>query len=276
LRTLLVVLVAVEVVVPVLLLIGCNSILFHPGATRPESGLLTIEKDGGRLVRVARPDGRRLAAYDVAPPGLPPDAPVVLYLHGNAGDIAGRAWTAARFARVAQVRLLMPDWSGFGGNEGSPSETELNTDALAAYDHLFADGVPAARIVVYGESIGGAPALFVAKERPVAGVAVQSTFSSLSSMALRVYPWMPLGALLVAGSFPNTDRIAALDVPVLVVHGRNDAIVPFAEGERLFAAAKPGAEFLPVEGADHNDLFDVAGDDYLRGLGERFRKWTRR
>jgi len=134
--------------------------------------------------------------------------------------------------------------------------------------------VPANRIVVFGESIGGAPAIYVATQRRVAGVCVQSTFSTLSSMALRVYPWMPLGALLVGGAFPSAGRIATLDVPVLVVHGRNDRIVPFAEGEKLFAAARPGAEFLPVDGADHNDLFDIAGDDYLRGLGDRFRKWT--
>jgi uncharacterized protein len=109
----------------------------------------------------------------------------------------------------------------------------------------------------------------------VAGVVVQSTFSSLSSMAWHVYPWMPLAALFVMGDFPNADRIAALDVPVLIVHGTNDRIVPVGEGERL-AAAQPGAEFLRLDGADHNDLFDIAGDDYLRGLGERFRRWTAR
>jgi fermentation-respiration switch protein FrsA (DUF1100 family) len=169
----------------------------------------------------------------------------------------------------------MPDYSGYGGNEGTPSEDEINADALAACDHLLAQGVPPAHIVVYGESIGGGPAIYLATRRPIAGLAVQSTFSSLSSMAIHVYPWLPLGALIVRGSFPNADRIATVQIPVLIVHGTADSIVPFREGQRL-AKAQPRAEFLPIAGADHNDLLDVAGEPYLRSLGDRFRRWTSR
>jgi fermentation-respiration switch protein FrsA (DUF1100 family) len=266
---------AVEIGVPVLLACFRNRLLFFPSdSPRPEAAVWRKDVPG-RLVRVVRPDGRSLAAYDVAPRNLPEGAPVVLFLHGNAGNIAMRASLASEFAETAGVRVLMPDYSGYGGNDGSPSEDEINVDSLAAFDHLVADGVPARRIVVFGESIGGAPAIYVATQRPVAGLATQSTFSSLPSMALRLYGWMPLGAVFVGGAFPSADRLAHLDVPMLIVHGRNDRIVPFDEGERLHAA-QPKAEFLPVDGADHNDLFDIAGDDYLRGLGERFRTWTAR
>jgi hypothetical protein len=260
----------VEIGIPLVLLLGCNRLLFFPAERPlPEEEMSRFGSVDARIVRVVRHDGRKLAAYDVSPRGAAADGPVVLFLHGNAGNIAQRAGLAAWFARTADVRVLMPDYSGYGGNEGSPSEDEINADSLAAYDHLVADGVDPARIVVFGESIGGAPALYVATERRVAGVVVQSTFSSLSSMAWHVYPWMPLAALFVMGDFPNAD----LDVPVLIVHGTNDRIVPVGEGERL-AAARPGAEFLRLDGADHNDLFDIAGDDYLRCLGERFRRWT--
>jgi len=146
---------AVEVVIPLLLLAACNSLLFYPAATPLPEEVVWRADVPGRVVRVVRPDGRKLAAYDVAPRGLAEDAPVVLFLHGNAGNIAQRAGLASRFAQVADVRLLMPDYSGYGGNEGSPSEDEIDTDALAAFDHLVADGVPAGRIVVFGESIGG-------------------------------------------------------------------------------------------------------------------------
>jgi fermentation-respiration switch protein FrsA (DUF1100 family) len=273
---LLVLVAVVEIAFPLLMFLFRDRVMFFPSATPAPEDAVWLKEVPGRVVHVVRKDGRKLAAYDVAPRALAADAPVVLFLHGNAGNIATRAGIAGDFARAANVRLLMPDYSGYGGNEGSPSEAELCADSLAAFDHLVAEGVPAKRIVVFGESIGGAPALYLARERPCAGVAVQSTFSSLSSMALRLYPWMPLGALLVSGRFPNADWIGALDCPVLVVHGRRDRIVPFAEGERLFAAAKPGAEFLPLDAADHNDLFDVAGDEYLRGLGDRFRRWTAR
>jgi len=265
-----------EIVLPLLLLVGCNSLLFHPlKSPGAEAGLRAFGDVDGRVVRVVRPDGRALAAYDVAPRGLAADAPVVVFFHGNAGNIATRADFAARFARTADVRLLMPDYSGYGGNAGSPSESEIYVDALAAYDHLVADGVDPSRIVVFGESIGGGPALHVATNRRVAGLTLQSTLSSLSSMAWRLYWWMPLAPLVVSGSFDNVGRISRVEAPVLIVHGTDDSVIPFAEGERL-AAAQPNAEFLRVEGADHNDLFDRAGDAYLRGLGERFRRWTTR
>lgn len=270
-------LVLVEVVMPLAMVLGRNRLLFFPfDDPAPETRMDAFRGMDAKVVRVARSDGRKLAAYDVAPMRLPADAPVVLFLHGNAGNIGGRAEVAAYFASLAHVRVLMLDYSGYGGNDGSPTEDEINADSLAAFDHLVAAGVPASRICLYGESIGGAPALYVATQRPAAGVAVQSTLSSLPSVALKKFPWMPLAALLVRGSFPSAERIATLDMPVLVVHGRRDMIVPFGEGERLAAAAKPHAEFLVIDAADHNDLLDVAGDEYLRGLGERFRKWAAR
>jgi fermentation-respiration switch protein FrsA (DUF1100 family) len=273
---LIVLVVAVEIVLPGCMALGANSLLFFPSAApAPEEGLPGFGDVAARVVRVVRPDGRALAAYDVAPRGLAAEAPVVLFFHGNAGNIADRAHLAGWFARTASVRILMTDYSGYGGNAGSPSEDEIDVDALAAYDHLVADGVDPSRIVVFGESIGGGPALHVATNRAVAGLALQSTLSSLSSMAWRRFWWMPLAPLLVSGSFDNVGRIARVTAPTLIVHGTQDAIIPFAEGERL-AAAQPKAEFLRVERADHNDLYDVAGDAYLRGLGERFRFWTTR
>ena len=275
LRTLLIVVVACELVLPAFLFFRRNDLLFLPSARPlPESALGSFGDVPASVVRVRRPDGRELAAYDVVPKEAGPDAPVVLYLHGNAGNIALRAGMARRFAVGARCRLLLLDYSGYGGNPGSPSEDEVGTDALAAYDHLVAGGVVPARIVVYGESLGGGPALLVASRRPVAGVVLQATFTSLSSMMGRVVPWLPLAALFVRGSFPNAERVARVTAPVLVVHGTRDATIPFAEGEALHAAAPPGTELLAIEGADHNDLLDVAGDAYLRGLGERLRQWT--
>jgi len=267
----------VEIGMPLAMVLARNRLLFFPfDDPAPETRMDAFRGMEAAIVRVARPDGRKLAAYDVAPVRLPADAPVVLFLHGNAGNIGMRAEVAAWFASGAHVRVLMLDYTGYGGNDGSPTEDEINADALAAFDHLVAAGVAPSRIVLYGESIGGAPAVYVATQRRAAGLVAQSTLSSLSSVALRKFPFLPLAALFVRGSFPSAERIATIDMPVLVVHGRRDSIVPFAEGERLFAAAKPGAEFLPLDTADHNDLLDVAGDDYLRDLGERFRKWVAR
>ena len=267
---------AIEVGLPLVLWFARDRIMFFPSAEPTAAEGLPGFRAGvdAHLVEVVRPDGRRLAAYDVRPSGSADGGPVVLYLHGNAGNLAMRAPMLGEFARGTGCRVLAPDWSGFGGNEGSPSEREVVADGLAAFDHLRAAGVPAARIVLYGESIGGAVALAVAAERPCAGVVAQSSFSSLSSMALKVYPWLPLTALLARGSFPSAERARALRSPLLVVHGTRDTIVPFAEGEKLKAAAGERGELLRIEGADHNDLLFLAGDEYLAGLAERFRRWT--
>jgi uncharacterized protein len=277
-RVIVVTLVLVQVVVPLCLALFRNRLIYYPYATpRPEEGLAQLAQHravDARLVHVVRPDGRRLAAYDVRPRGAGPDLPVVLFLHGNAGNIALRAPLVARFAEVTGARVLMPDYSGFGGNPGRPSEGELRADALAAYEHLVREGVPGGRVVLFGESVGGAPALWLATQREVAGVVVQSGFASLSSMALRVYPWMPLAALLVRGTYANVARVAEVTAPVLLVHGADDRITPVSESRKLLAAAPPGTELLEVPDADHNDMFAVGGRAYLEALGERFRRWT--
>ncbi|MEM7199827.1 MAG: alpha/beta fold hydrolase [Planctomycetota bacterium] len=267
----------VEVVLPLLMFLGRNKLIFLPSTLpSPEDALGELGALDARLVRIRRPDGRELAAYDAAPRGDAGRArPVVLFLHGNAGNVAQRAPLLAWFTTVTDSRVLLLDYSGYGGNAGSASEHEINVDALAAQDWLVVHGVPASRIIVYGESIGCAPALVVATQRDVAGVVLQAPMSSLSSMARHLYPWLPLVSLLASGDFPNAKRAAAVDVPLLVVHGTEDEIVPFTEGQKLHATAGAGAELMPVEGAGHNDLIQVGGVRYLRDLGERFRGWTR-
>jgi len=268
----------VQVGLPVLLYLFRDRVLFFPAAhPAAEEGLNSLS---GRLqvalVRIPTPDGRTLSAYDARPSiGVTSDSPVVLFLHGNAGNIAMRAPQLEDFVLGTGLRTLLFDYSGYGGNEGRPSEAVVTVDGLAAFDSLVAQGVPPRNIVLYGESLGAAIALAVAQERVCAGVVAQSAFSSLSSMALRVYPWLPLVSVLARSSFASIERAQELGVPLLVAHGTRDDIIPFAEGERLHAAASPEAEFVPVEGAGHNDFFALAGPEYLELIGERARAWVR-
>lgn len=285
---LLLVVLAVEVGLPLLLYLGRNRMIFLPSvAPGPEGGLDFFPPEVSvRLVHIPRPEagseGWSLAAYDARPPGYDEAAgPVVIFAHGNAGNLYWRAPLLAAFVRGTGARTVMFDYSGYGGNGGRPGEEAVYRDGLAVYDHV-ADlggvdgGVASERIILYGESLGAAVALAVAGQRPVAGVVLQSPFRSASSLALRLYPWLPLTALLVHGQFPNARSLAGLDAPALVVHGTRDEIIPFAEGEGLAAVASGKAEFLPIPGAGHNDLFEVAGVDYLRLLGERFQAWVER
>jgi hypothetical protein len=124
-------------------------------------------------------------------------------------------------------------------------------DAEAAYDELRASGVPAERIVCFGESLGGAVSIRLATERPCAGVAVVATFTSLRDVARIHYG---LAGAAIGGRFDSLARIGRLRVPLFVAHGDEDEIVPYELGERLFAAAPEPKRFLPVRGATHNDV----------------------
>ena len=271
----LIVFLAVELLLPLVLFIARDRVIFLPSKSpSAEAGLAWADPSTTRLVKVVRTDGRRLAAYDLQPRTADEQPPVVLFFHGNAGNIAQRVAYLERFAEQTAARVLMPDYSGYGGNPGSPTEAEVYLDGLAAYDHLAAQGVAASRMVLYGESLGGAVALAVAQERPVAGIVLQSTFSSASSMARKVWPWLPLTSLLARGTFPNTERLQSLTTPAWIVHGTEDRIVPPSEAEKLYRTASEAAELRLIQGAGHNDLLDVGGAEYLEQLAERFRSWT--
>lgn len=273
--TVLAIIVVVQVAIPMGLFAIRDRLIFFPAA-RPTTaeGLAGIQGVDAEVVEVRRADGLALTGYDVRPPGAA-DAPLILFLHGNAANAALRAPWLGGFARDTGVRVVLASYAGYGGNGGGPSEADLHADALAFFDHVIDSGVDPRRIVLYGESIGAAAALRLAGERPSAGVIAQSPFSSLASMVGRIYRWLPLAPFLAGDAFPNAERAAALDVPLLIVHGTADDIVPFAEGERLHAAV-PRSELWPIEGAGHNDLFEVGGREFAQEIGRRVRVWTGR
>jgi len=189
-------------------------------------------------------DNVRIHAWYV--PGRQARATLV-WSHGNAGNIAGRADVALALA-ARGVDVLAYDYRGYGRSEGRPSEAGVYLDAEAAYDS--AGDLP---IVCFGESLGGAVSIHLASVRPCAGVAVVSTWTTLRDVARSHYG--PLAAL-VGDRFDSLARIGTLSVPVFVAHGDRDEVVPFALGERLFAAAREPKRFLRIAGAHHNDVFE--------------------
>jgi fermentation-respiration switch protein FrsA (DUF1100 family) len=195
-------------------------------------------------------DGVRLHAWYAAPSA---DGPTLVWSHGNAGNIACRAGVLLGLA-ARGLGVLAYDYRGYGRSMGRPSEAGVYRDAVAAYDSERAQGVPASRLVAFGESLGGAVSIRLASERPCAAVAVVATFPAMRDVA-RIH-YGPLAAL-TGDRFDVGDRVAKLRVPLLVAHGDRDEVVPFALGERLFAAAAEPKRFLRVPGADHNDVLDV-------------------
>ena len=195
---------------------------------------------------IATEDGLRLHAWYVPPRD---GGPVLLWSHGNAGNIdSRRALLPALAARGLGV--LAYDYRGYGRSEGSPSEAGVYLDATAAFDALVTRGTDPTTIVCFGESLGGAVSIEVATRRRCGAVVAVSTFTRLADVARRHYG--PLG-LLAGNRFDSLARLPRLSAPVLVAHGDQDEIVPFELGERLFAAASPPKRFVRLTGADHND-----------------------
>jgi len=191
-------------------------------------------------------DGQRLHAWSVADRGA---APLLVWSHGNAGNIASRGEVLMALARRG-VGLLAYDYRGYGKSSGSPHEAGVYLDASAAFDSAVAGGRDPRTVVCFGESVGGAVSIELATRRPCGAVIVVSTFTRLADVARRHYG--PLGA--VAGKrFDSLARISRLSVPLLVAHGDEDEIVPFELGQRLFEAAPGPKRFFRMPGVGHND-----------------------
>jgi fermentation-respiration switch protein FrsA (DUF1100 family) len=192
-------------------------------------------------------DGIPLAAWYFP---VTEDAPAVLVCNGNGGDRSMRSGLAAALNRMG-LSVLLFDYRGYGGNRGRPSEAGLATDARAAQAWL-ADQPGVEKIVYFGESLGAAVAVSLATERPPAAIVLRSPFTSLVDVAAVHYPWLPVRRLLV-DRYPSIERIPSIRVPVLVIAGDRDDIVPEHLSRRLFEAAGEPKRYVVVPGAGHND-----------------------
>ncbi|WP_322937036.1 alpha/beta hydrolase [Nocardioides bizhenqiangii] len=208
--------------------------------------------DGARDVTVRTEDGLELGAWFVPPlPGVPDRGMAVLVAPGNGGNRAGRADFAEELQRLGLAVLLM-DYRGYGGNPGSPSEDGLAADALAAAEALEELGYPAARTIYFGESLGGGVVAALQEQRPPAGLVLRSPFTELADVGAEHYPWLPV-RLLLRDRFPVLDHLADSEVPVTVVYGDRDSVVPTKLSERVADEAPALFERVVIASADHND-----------------------
>jgi len=228
-----------------------------PGADlRPD--MLGIDAEDVWLVAE---DGVRLHAFHLRASGGASRA--ILLLHGNAGNASHRLPLAAEYAGLGADVLLL-DYRGYGLSSGRPSERGVYADARAALAHLGSRGFAEERIVLIGQSLGGAIAVDLAQERRLAGVVLESTFSSLADVARGL---IGPGALLLRGRFDSAAKIARLRAPLLSLHGDRDEIIPFDLGRALFEAAPTPKRFEPLPGAGHNDVAEVGGAGYFARIG---------
>jgi pimeloyl-ACP methyl ester carboxylesterase len=175
----------------------------------------------------------------------------VLVLPGNGGNRAGRAGLASMLAREG-LTVLLVDYRGYGGNPGTPSEDGLARDADAAVALLEQEGFPAERTVYLGESLGTGVAAALAARHPPAGLVLRSPFTDLADVGSHHYPWLPV-RLLLRDRFPVLEHVRDSDVPLVVVRGSADEVVPSSLSARVADAAPALLQDKVLRGAGHND-----------------------
>lgn len=227
------------------------------------------ERDWGRVsglpleeVWFPAADGTNLFGWYVEAPASPI---VMLWCHGNAGNIINRLENLVELHRVG-ISVFLFDYRGYGRSRGTPSEQGLYQDALGAYAYLLgARRVRPERILLFGRSLGAAVAGEVASQRRAAGLVLESCFPSVAALAKAHYFGLPVHWLLGA-QFNLADRLQRISMPTLFVHGDQDTIVPIQLGRQVFEAAREPKSFYLVQGADHNDLYLVGGKPYFQRL----------
>jgi fermentation-respiration switch protein FrsA (DUF1100 family) len=188
----------------------------------------------------------------------------LLFFHGNAGNISHRLDSIAIFNRM-NLDVFIFDYRGYGQSEGRPDETGTYRDAEAAWSYLVETrGIDAGEIIVFGRSLGASIAAWLASRHRPAALILESSFSSVPSMAQRLYPFLPVKWLSTL-RYDTRQYVSGIDCPLLVAHSREDDIIPYAEGRRVFDAAPADKQFLDMRGG-HNDGFIASGKAYSDGL----------
>ncbi len=178
------------------------------------------------------------------------EGPVVLFCHGNAGNISHRLETV-EFLMKMRAPVLLFDYRGYGRSDGHPTEEGVYADAEACYEWLIEKkGYRPDQIVVFGRSLGGAVAVELATRVSCRGLIVESSFTSAPDMGRKMFPFFPVSSL-IKFHFDSIDRIGKVTCPVLVTHSPDDDLVPYEMGQKLYAAANSPKKFVELTGG-HN------------------------
>lgn len=253
---------------------GCgieNRMIFYPSTTiaqTPEQAGLAFED-----MYFTAPDGVRLNGWFI--PHTEARSTLV-WFHGNAGNIGHRVENIKLLHERVKANIFIFDYRGYGRSQGAPDEngTYLDGEAALALVREKLGEAGAETVVLFGRSLGAAVAAEMATRFPAQALILESPFVSIAAMARLYFPLLPVGPFLRT-RYDVEEKIRNVKVPVLVLHGDRDTIVPFEHGKLVFAAAPEPKQFYSIPGADHNDTFVVGGEGYYDQL-KRFIEETRR
>ena len=235
-----------------------RSYIYYPDQTALDVSLYDSERF--REITVKTADDLELKAFYAPPEG---DKPVFVFFHGNAGTINHREYKGAPFAE-AGYGFLLAEYRGYGGNEGKPTEQGLYKDGRAYIDWLVKEqGIALARIVFYGESIGSGVATQMAVEYSEAkALVLEAPFTTLPAVGQKHMFYLPVN-LLLKDRYDNLSKVENLDMPLLVLHGKLDVIVPYSFGEMLFNAAKDPKRMETFPAGSHINLHTVGAEQRI-------------
>jgi fermentation-respiration switch protein FrsA (DUF1100 family) len=251
-------------------LIGIVARLLHryfmyiPDRTRvepKEAGLSGVEE-----IVFKAADGTKLIAWHMPAKGT---KPTLLYFTGNSGNVANRSGKIRTIA-ASGYGVFMLNYRRYGGSEGRPTEARNAADAVSAYDCLRAQGVAPGDIVAYGESLGTAVATRLSLQREVQALVLEAPFSSAVDVGKLMWKWLPLSVIMV-DQYRTIDRIAAVNVPLFIIHGGRDAIIPLDQARRIYHAAHEPKTLAVVPQAGHNDLYERGAFEKVHGFLESLR-----
>ena len=228
---------------------GNRLFMYFPDPTRVAP--VEVGLNGVKEIEIVVADGTTLIAWH-AP--AKDNKPTILYFHGNGANAANRAQKIEKI-RERGFGVFYLNNRGYGGSGGRPTEKDNVADAIAAYHHLIGLGVPAGKIVAYGESLGTGQAVRLGAARPVAAVVLEAPLTSTVDVARSTYFWLPL-SLLITDKYDNERNIRSVAAPVLILHGEQDAVIPVEMGWRVYRAANQPKRIELFPQAIHDDLFD--------------------
>lgn len=257
-----------KILLAALALTGCrfeDRFIFHPSPeivqTPSEAGLNFQDH------YFTTADGVRLNGWFIPHPAA---RATLVWFHGNAGNISHRVENIKLLHDGVKINIFIFDYRGYGRSAGRISEEGSYLDGAAAL--AFAQqrlGVEAKNLIIFGRSLGAAVAAEMASRSACQGLILETPFTSIREMAKTALPFLPIDALLRT-RFDVVEKVAKVKVPLLVLHGDRDDVVPYEQGRQVFAAANPPKDFYTIKGARHNDTYRVGGAAYFA----RFREFV--
>lgn len=249
LKILALVIIVLYIVVLVTLYVLQTRLIFYPGKLSPA---FRFRSSGfGEEVVLVSADGERISALYFR--GI--RAEVILYFHGNAGDLSGWQFVAEDFT-ASGYGVLIIDYRGYGKSSGTISEQGFYHDADAAYDFLIhSKKIRPDNIIIYGRSVGTGVAVELASKRHVRGLVLEAPYTSLGALANEKVPFF-FPSLYLKYRFNNLRKINQVKSPVVFIHGTEDTLIPAAHSEKLFSTFQGKKKKIIVNGGSHNDLND--------------------